>query len=42
MTDRIAAAIPNSRKALVEGGHAVSPSHAEVIRFIEEVLAQTD
>ncbi len=41
MNDGIAAAIPNSRTALVEGGHLVSPSHAEVIRFLQEILAGT-
>jgi esterase len=39
MTDRIAEAIPHSRRALVEGGHLVSPADPEVLRFLQGITA---
>ena len=39
VTDVTAAAIPNARTILVEGGHLVNPAHPRVIAFIEETLA---
>lgn len=42
MTDRIAGAIPDSRRALVEGGHLVNPAHPEVFRFLQEITAHQE
>jgi pimeloyl-ACP methyl ester carboxylesterase len=39
VTDELAAAIPNARTALVEGGHLLNPAHPAVIDFIRETLA---
>jgi len=39
VTDVTAAAIPNARTALVEGGHLLNPTHLAVIDFIGETLA---
>jgi pimeloyl-ACP methyl ester carboxylesterase len=39
LTDRIADAIPHSRRALVEGGHLVNPAHPEVLRFLQGITA---
>jgi esterase len=38
MTDAMAAALPNARTALVEGGHLIDPAAPEVLAFVEEVL----
>jgi pimeloyl-ACP methyl ester carboxylesterase len=40
VTDAMAAAIPNTRTALVGGGHLVSPAEPAVRSFIQEVLAR--
>jgi hypothetical protein len=42
MTDRIAEAIPDSRRALVEGGHLVSPDHPEILRFLQGITAHRE
>ena len=39
VTEVTAAAIPNARTVLVEGGHLLNPAHPAVITFIEETLA---
>ncbi len=39
--DALAAALPNARKALVEGGHLIDPAAPEVLTFVEEVLARS-
>src|SRR3990170_5382110 len=38
VTDQMAAAIPNSRKVLVGGGHLVNPADPSVLSFVREVL----
>jgi esterase len=38
MSEAMAAAIPNARSALVEGGHLIDPAAPEVLAFVEEVL----
>jgi esterase len=38
-TEAMAAALPNTRTALVGGGHLIDPAAPEVLAFIEEVLA---
>jgi esterase len=37
-TEALAAALPNTRTALVSGGHLINPAAPEVLAFIEEVL----
>ena len=39
VTDRIAAAIPGARVAIVPGGHFIDPGSPEVVAFVQEVLA---
>jgi esterase len=39
MSEAMAAAIPNARTALVEGGHLIDPAPPEVLAFTQEVLA---
>lgn len=38
MTDAMAQALPDSRLALVEGGHLIDPAAPAVLEFLEEVL----
>jgi esterase len=38
-TERMAAAIPNSRTAFVGGGHFIDPGEPSVIAFVRSVLA---
>jgi len=38
VTERMAAAIPNSRTILVGGGHFIDPGEPEVLKFVREVL----
>jgi hypothetical protein len=33
----MAAAMPNSRKHLVEGGHLINPADPAVLRFLQEL-----
>jgi len=40
VTERMAAAIPDSRMVLVGGGHFIDPGEPEVLRFIGEVLGR--
>ena len=37
----LAAALPNARTALVDGGHLIDPAAPEVLAFVEEVLGQS-
>ena len=38
VTERMAAAIPNSRSILVGGGHFIDPGEPDVLKFVREVL----
>lgn len=38
MTEAMARALPNSRTALVGGGHLIDPATPEVLAFVEEML----
>jgi esterase len=38
--EALAAALPNARLALVEGGHLITPVDAQIVSFIQEVLAR--
>jgi esterase len=38
MTERMAAAIPDSRTVLVGGGHFIDPGQTEVLGFVREIL----
>jgi pimeloyl-ACP methyl ester carboxylesterase len=38
VTDATAAAIPNSRTFIVEGGHLIDPADPAVLRFLQELL----
>jgi len=40
VTERMAAAIPNSRTGLVGGGHFVDPGEPDVLKFVGEVLGR--
>ena len=40
VTERIAAAIPNSELLLVEGGHFIDPGEPDVLKFVGEVLGR--
>jgi esterase len=40
VTERMAAAIPNSRRVLVGGGHFIDPGEPDVIKFVREVLGR--
>ena len=40
VTERMAAAIPNSRTFLVGGGHFIDPGEPEVLKFVGEVLGR--
>ncbi len=40
VTERMAAAIPNSRTVLVGGGHFVDPGEPDVLKFVGEVLGR--
>lgn len=37
VTDAMAAAMPNSRTFIVEGGHLINPAHPAVLRFLQEL-----
>ena len=37
--EALAAALPDARTVLVEGGHLIDPASPEVVAFVEEVLA---
>lgn len=38
VTERMAAAIPNSQSILVSGGHFIDPGEPDVLKFMREVL----
>jgi hypothetical protein len=38
--DALAAALPNARLVVVEGGHMITPANPRVIGFIQEVVAE--
>jgi pimeloyl-ACP methyl ester carboxylesterase len=40
MTDAMAAAIPDARKTIVDGGHLINPASVEVLDFVRDVLTQ--
>jgi len=37
-TERMAAAVPNARRAVVPGGHLVDPTEPAVLEFVSEAL----
>jgi pimeloyl-ACP methyl ester carboxylesterase len=41
LSEALAAALPDARLALVEGGHLISPADAHVVGFLQEVLARS-
>ncbi|MDP9270074.1 MAG: alpha/beta hydrolase, partial [Chloroflexota bacterium] len=40
VTERMAAAIPNSQSILVGGGHFIDPGEPDVLKFVSEVLGR--
>ncbi len=39
VNERLAEALPHTETALVAGGHLINPAHAEVLAFVDRVLA---